>query len=552
VKLLVVGLDGFEPSLVRRFAEDLPTITALMRKGRWGRLQSTLPYATFPAWSTFLTGVNPGEHGIFDFSRLRRGTYQLEFVGGAIRRRPTVARLASDAGMRVASLGFPGTYPPEPLNGVVIGGFDSPVAVSADASFVHPAPLAQSLNRRFGGWRFADFSETRTWVPGWHKRAARRLLDGVKRRTEIATWLMSREDFDLFMIHFGASDTVSHHFWAFHDETSPRRPVDYDRALDDVVRQVYVSLDTAVAELLDASGAEHVILASDHGFGGSGDKVLHLNRFLASRGWLDFVPSAGRPSAMGLATGVGLSVIPGRWQERIWRRAHRHAERAEASRRFRGIDFSTTRAYSEELAYHPCIRLNVAGRDPEGVVDPSLIDGLTTEIITAIERDLRDPWTGRPAVTKVWRRGDLYSGGAVDDAPELMLDMAFDSGYSYNCLPSDGPGPAWRRLGTGELLGRKGAGMNGTHRRDGFWLAVGPGVASRRKRVRMIDMAPSVMSALGLAQPEWFEGASQISATSVTQCAAECDKPHGVDAWQGYDERQRAVIEERLRKLGYI
>ena len=69
-RLLIIGLDGLEPSLVRRWiaSSKLPTI-ARLRKDRpdGGRLRSTLPYATFPAWSTFLTGVNPGEHGVFDF-----------------------------------------------------------------------------------------------------------------------------------------------------------------------------------------------------------------------------------------------------------------------------------------------------------------------------------------------------------------------------------------------------------------------------------------------------------------------------------------------------
>jgi predicted AlkP superfamily phosphohydrolase/phosphomutase len=163
-RVLIVGLDGLEPALVQRWADRLPTLTRLRAEGRWGPLRSTLPFATFPAWTSFLTGVNPGEHGIFDFARLLPGSYDLAFGGATSRRRPTFARIASEAGRRVACVGFPGTWPPEPLHGVSIGGFDSPVAVSLDDSFVHPPSLGPELRRRFGRYVFADFSETHTWA----------------------------------------------------------------------------------------------------------------------------------------------------------------------------------------------------------------------------------------------------------------------------------------------------------------------------------------------------------------------------------------------------
>lgn len=552
MKLLVIGLDGLEPSLVDAFSERLPTLTRLRREGRWGPLESTLPYATFPAWSSFLTGVNPGEHGIFDFARMLPDSYCLEFVGGAIRRRPSVARLASDAGMRVASLGFPGTFPPEPLNGVVIGGFDSPVAVTADASFIHPPELAAELEREFGGWRFADFSETRTWVPGWHARAARRLLEGVERRSAICRHLMNRESFDLFMVHFGASDTAAHHFWAFHDRDSPRRPEDTG-GLDGVLLDVYVALDRAVADLMETSGAETVLLASDHGFGGSSDKVVYLNRFLAEHGYLRWERGAGRASAFGLATKAGLALVPGRAQQYMWRMLGAGAGRAEAGRRFRGIEWSETAAYSEELSYHPSVRVNLQGERPGGVVPSSRRESLLDELVELLETELRDPWTGRTIVRKAHRRERLYSGPAVADAPDLVLDMDFDAGYAYNCLSSGGPGPVWRRLERSERLGRKGAGMNGTHRRDGFWLVRGPGVGTRRKRARMVDMAPTMLTALGMASPSWLEGCSHVRAVdggAHLWKAAEVDGD--ASQWRGYAPAQQAVIEERLRKLGYI
>ncbi|MEO1271562.1 MAG: alkaline phosphatase family protein, partial [Myxococcota bacterium] len=291
-RLLLIGLDGLEPSLVQRWiaSGDLPHLARLRNTGRWGPLRSTLPCATFPAWTSILTGVNPGQHGVFDFARLISGSYDVEFAGAAIRRRPSLPMLASNSGLRVACVGFPATYPPEPVNGLMIGGFDSPVAVSIDHSFVHPPELAHTLEARFGRYVFADFAETRSWMPGWHRRAARKLLRGLTRRADIAHHLLARERWDLFMVHFGESDTAAHHFWAFHDPRSPRYPG--HAATDDlqmVLQQVYMALDAAVGRLCAQVGDQaHVMVVSDHGFGGAGDKVLYLNRWLAQHGWLSF------------------------------------------------------------------------------------------------------------------------------------------------------------------------------------------------------------------------------------------------------------------------
>ncbi len=552
--LLIIGLDGLEPSLVQAWSDHLPTLRRLRAEGRWGPLRSTLPFATFPAWTSFLTGVNPGDHGVFDFARMVPGSYDVSFGGAVYRRRPTFARLADEANRRVACIGFPGTYPPEPLRGVVIGGFDSPVAVSIDDSFVHPRALGRELHKRFGRYVFADFAETRTWTPGWHKRASRKLMAGLERRANIASWLLQREPWDLFMVHFGESDTAAHHFWAMMDPNSPRRPEQVDKELSSVLRRVYMRLDRAVERLIKlAPPGARVMLASDHGFGGASDKVFYLNRWLAKQGWLSFVPKPGAgQQILGLGTRAGLAVLPGRAQEKLWRMAGPWAGRAEARRRFAGLDWSRTLAFSEELSYHPSIRLNRKDQQPQGQVPDHEVDALLTEITEGLMA-IEDPWTGGPLVRKVWRREDLYQGDAVHDAPELILDLAYDQGYSYNCLSSGHEGPTWRKLDPSERLGAKAAGMNGTHRRDGFWLLHGDGVTPRRKRANMIDMAPTALSAMGLHAPDWFEGRSHHKISQSAQnLPSTVQNLANQGSAQPWTQAQQAVLEDRLRKLGYM
>lgn len=553
-RLLVIGLDGLEPSLVRRWVRsgDLPNLAKLRAAGRWGPLRSTLPAATFPAWTTFLTGVNPGQHGIFDFARFRPGTREVEFVGASIRRRPIVPTLASDAGLRVACLGFPGTYPPEPLNGIMVSGFDSPVAVGIDPSFVSPPSMAAELQKRYGRYVFADFAETNTWLPGWHQRAAGKLVAGLERRAAMANGLAREQQWDLFMVHFGESDTAAHHFWAFHDPSSPRRPGPIEEGLDDVLLDVYRRLDRAVGELVEATGRDAtVLIASDHGFGGASDKVLYLNRWLAEQGWLRFeAEPRKRDRLRGAAIRAALTLMPGRLQERAWRMAPTTAGKLEGKRRMARIDWPETSVFSEELSYHPSLRLNVRGRWDGGKVQARDARSLADDVAAALG-ELRDPWTGSKVVERVWRREEIYEGPALEDAPDLLLEFVLDHGYSLNILSSGGPGPVWRRLERGELLGAKGAGMNGTHRRDGFWLVHGPRVAPRRKRSALIDMAPTALSALGLGLPDWMEGHPELPEADGAP-APEDTRPARVEAPRAYTEQQQRVIEDRLRRLGYL
>src|SRR5438445_316217 len=122
-----------------------------MTRGTWGRLRSTVPPATFPAWTSLVTGVNPGRHGIFDFSARVPGTYRVRFVNGSHRRAPALWTRFSAAGRRVAVLTVPATYPPEPVAGVMVSGFDSPLATAIDGSFVHPRALYAEIQGPVGG-----------------------------------------------------------------------------------------------------------------------------------------------------------------------------------------------------------------------------------------------------------------------------------------------------------------------------------------------------------------------------------------------------------------
>ncbi len=511
--IAVIGLDGATWDLAWPLVQrgEMPALRALAERGAWGTLRSTIPPVTFPAWSSFMTGCNPGKHGVFDFTRRIPGTYQLAFVSSRDRRMPTIWRLLSDGGRRVAALGVPTTYPPEPVNGIMVGGFDSPVATGIDGSFVYPRAFYDEMRRAVGPYSITDFQEL-TIGPRWHAEALPRILAGVDRKCALARYVLRRERWDCFMVLFGEADTASHHFWMFADPCSPRFDAHGAARFGDALRTVYRRLDAALGAIVNElpQGAT-VLVASDHGFGGAGATAIHLNRWLADQGWLRFHTGTSMLGARAArcARRAALAALPRGLQERLVRRLGRGlARRLEGWTRFASIDMGRTRAFSEELNYAPSIWLNVRGRDPAGVVTPGEEYDALVAAITRGLKEWRNPRTAMPIVQRVHRRDTLYHGPAVDGAPDLVLELADEAGYSYACLPTvPSESRTVRPLAPEEYVSGKGGGMNGSHRAMGMWALAGPTILPRSQAEAAIeDVAPTVLHLLSEPVPSWMDG----------------------------------------------
>jgi len=548
--LLIVGLDGATWDLMDPWIADgrLPTLARLRARGTWGPLASTVPPATLPSWTTFMTGVNPGKHGIFDFTRREPGSYGVRFVNATFRRAPSIWSRLSAAGRRVCVLGLPGTYPPEPVNGCMVSGFDTPVTTRADASFVYPPALAPVV-MDLGGFPFADFQELHI-SPRWYGVARERLLRGIATKTRLARALLAREPWDCFLLLFGESDTVAHHFWHCADPQSPRFAPALAERFGGVVREVYEALDAALGSLLASAPGATVLLASDHGFGGVGTKAVHLNRWLETAGFQRRRQRAA--PAAGVLKRLAGRAVPAGWQARAFRMADgRWASRLESRARFAGIEWEGTRAFSEELTYFPSVWLNVRDREPAGTVAPADYDRVRDDICAAAGA-LRDPEHGGPVVQRAWRREELYDGPWLSYAPDVVLELALDRGYSYSCLPTaQAPdGAPVRVLGPAELQGGKLSGMSGSHRPNGIFLLAGDGWSpGRRAGVRMVDMAPTMLAACGLQPPAEFDGVTISDVVGTEKPEAD---PNGNAAEEPYSTAEERELETRLRALGYL
>ena len=550
--LLIVGLDGATLDLIEPWAADgtLPHLGRLLGQGAWGRLASTIPPATLPSWTTFMTGVNPGRHGIYDFTRRRGGDYAVRFVNATYRKAPTIWRMLSQAGRRVCVLGLPGTYPPEAVNGYMISGFDTPVTTRADASFVYPPAFAEEVAAA-GGFPFADFQEFNLG-PGWHAQACRSLCDGIDRKVSLAERLLRREPWDCFLLLFGESDTAAHHFWAMHDTASPRHAgAATTTTLGNPLRTVYAALDAALGRLTAAAPDAAVLVVSDHGFGGAGTTGIRVNRWLAEQGDLAFAAGAPRARWAGRLRTTAVRAIPESWQARCFRLAGgRLASRVESSVRFGGIDWAHTRAFSEELNYFPSLWLNVRGRERCGTVAVRDYEPVREQLAARLLA-WRDPLHDAAVVRQVWAREALYAGPHVALAPDLLFEFNTPDGYSYVGLPSYGAEGAAIEALDPTVLGGKLAGMSGSHRADGLFALRAPGVRPGQfTGAHIVDLAPTILSLCGVAGGADWDGRclAVLAHTELERVPVA----EGTGAEVGHGQAETLELERRLMRLGYL
>lgn len=542
--LLLLGLDGATFDVIRPLAAAgrLPNLAAWLREGVAAPLASTVPPMSFPAWSSFATGTGPGTHGLFDFTQKLEGAYRLRFVNAGDRSGRTLFRRVSDPGGTVLALGMPATWPPEPVSGLLVPGFDAPVSVGSDAAASSDPALYREIAARAGAWMTPGLSESAS-EEGWHERAAAALPLRVAQKTRFALealrTLRARKGGrmpDLVCVVFAESDTVAHHFWRDFDPASPRHDPAASAARRGALPAVYEALDAACGVLREAAGEDALcVVLSDHGSGGASPHVVHLNRRLEECGLLARRRSGAAPARDALARRLrdgALRWLPPSVAQAIFRRARAGAARLESAARFGGFAWERTAAFSEEANTQPGVWLNLRGREAEGCVAAADRERAARDVIDAL-LDWKLPGGG-PVVASACLREEVHAGPFVSRAPDVVLTLACEAGYGLSLVPTPWSGAgaaALRRLEGEELAGGRGRGMNGVHRPDGILLATGPGADALAGVSRLQDLAPACFRAVG--RP--FE-----------------EGPGAPAQPRRYTDEEEAEVAARLRGLGYL
>jgi predicted AlkP superfamily phosphohydrolase/phosphomutase len=565
-KAVVIGLDAATWTVIRPWMAEgkMPNLAKLMKAGVSGTLESILPPITPPAWTSFMTGKNPGKHGIFHFVETEHGGYAMNYANATSRRSPTVWKLLNNAGYSVGTMNVPFTYPPEPLNGFQISGMDTP---SENSPFIHPPELREELVKHLGGIQL-DIRFLGAMSTDERRNQVLAEMEQMDNQwTKAALYLLENHPQDVMMFVFMSIDTVQHYFWQHMDKEhflhDPKRAPKFG----DAVRKVYERLDAAAGQIIDRLPAETaVFVVSDHGGGPVVDRTIFLNRYLAQLGLLHYdekttsgIRSLGK-KLLRVSFSVLRSTLSSRQKSRLallFPKIRQKSEMAYSS--FTSIDWSRTKAYcSEVLASPPCIWINLKGVKPQGIVDPGDYDALVTFIIEKLA-ELKDPRTDKPVINRVYRRNEIFYGPFAHEGADLVLDWwSEDSLFSSQpSFPEDTGKPA---LIIREHRPSEKSEWGGTHRLNGILIARGSGFRSGAEiaNARLIDIAPTLLHLLGVPVPEDMDGKVLASAFQPDFLLARpirsgaASGTSATDRPSGYTDEESAKVEERLQALGYL
>jgi predicted AlkP superfamily phosphohydrolase/phosphomutase len=535
--LTVVGLDAATFDVIDPLLElgQLPNLARLLQGGARGRLRSTTHPLTPLAWTTMVTGVNAGRHGIWDFSQRDPAGYNLELVNGSHVRAPALWTRLSAAGRRVGIVNVPFTWPAPEVDGFVLAGMD---AWAREEGMTSPRELVGELQERFGRLQL-DNSFPLDRDGGIDLAEVRAIC---KQRVEIVEFLASRYEPDLLFVVFMAADHVHHIGWP-----------DWEaRGAESIVADVYRALDNALGELLQrVAPGGNVLVVSDHG-GGSLAGVVNLNAVLAQAGHLAYTARDEVRGRVGHRVFELRRKLPRGLRHAVKQRLPGLRERAYRVRNPPAVvDWSQTRAFSYGTFGN--VVINLRGREEHGIVEPGEeYDRLRGELVELLG-DLRSP-DGEPIVAAVHRREDLFAGPELERLPDLVVEFR-----DYEWL---GKGNLTERATTFEdrivVQGHPRARYVGSHRPDGIVVLSGPAArAGAEISAGIADIAPTVLYLLGEPMPSDLEG--RLLAESIDPALLEQRPPEYVEAVElevgaprPYDEAGAAEVEDRLRSLGYL
>jgi predicted AlkP superfamily phosphohydrolase/phosphomutase len=558
-RVLVLGLDGATLDIIRPMVKEgrLPAFARIMREGAHGPLESVASQRSAAAWTSFMTGTNPGRHGIYEFYDYLPETYNLKFIHGAARDGESLWHILSRHGRRVGVVNVPMTFPAEAVNGVLVAGLDCPGIHSR--GFTHPAALADELEQTVGEYMIEP-GLTGAVVGGRVQEAVDLVRREFEQKMAVARHLMKSRSWDFFTVVLRSLDAVQHTFWKYADAEHPDHDPELHAPHAGVIRDTYEMIDRFLGELMDEldDGRTTLLVMSDHGFGRKHPATGQINAWLASRGYLAFRAAGDAPG--GLLRRLYRAVVgrtSRRTKERLWQLFPRLRDRVQSRLLFANIDWSRTRAYSDSLFAN--IRLNLQGRERDGIVVPGAdSEQLLTTLIAEL-RDLRDPVSGETIVDDVFRREDLYRGPYIDKAPELLVRWREDipisgiriEGAAQAGLPSSPPIP-----------GEDPRVVSGDHHLHGIFFGWGPDVAAgcNVTGASIIDLAPTVLHQLGLPVPDNMDGTvlSQIFTPGFLAGGGPAYEEATVDPGAagpsdtGYDAGEEEAIRDRLRDLGYV
>jgi predicted AlkP superfamily phosphohydrolase/phosphomutase len=377
-KVFVLGLDCAAPELIfQRWKSDLPVLNSLAARGLWGELASSIPAITVPAWSSMLSGKDPGELGIYGFRNRADYSYEKMFIAtGNYVREKRVWDYLSEADRESIVIGVPQTFPVRPLKGNLIAGFLTP---TTDSNFTYPEALRSEVLSVAPEYD-VDVRQFRTDDKDW---LLRQIQEMTEKRFQVVDHLLATKPWDFFMLMEIGVDRIHHGFWSYHAPDHRRYVA--GNPFENAIHDYYVRIDQKLGDWLGRIPEDTVVMVvSDHGAKTMQGGIC-VNEWLRKEGYLvlEEEPPEGE-----LTRFDDLKV-----------------------------DWSRTKVWGSG-GYYGRIFMNVAGREPQGTIPRQVYarfrDELAEKLAAIPDHE------GNPLGTRVFKAEDIYRQ-VKNVAPDLLV-----------------------------------------------------------------------------------------------------------------------------------
>ncbi len=447
-RVLVVGWDCAAPALVfDRYRDVMPNTQALMSRGMWGNLRSSVPPITVPAWACMTSGRDAGELGVYGFRDREAGSYELSLVDSSRIEAKRIWDFLGEHGRTSSVLFVPPSYPPQAhAHGEMVSCFLTP---SSESDWAAPAQLKEELRAKYG-----EYLMDVDGVRGGDKQVLLHDLHAMTRQHfAVARHMWSTRNPDFMMMVEIGPDRLHHAMWNAMDPFHPRAST--DPVLQQGARDYYALLDQELGALLALTDEDTTVLVvSDHGARSMQGGVC-INEWLIQNGWLVLNE---RPTAV---TPLRSSMV--NWEK--------------------------TRAWGEG-GYYARVFLNVRGREPRGSI-PSGQHAKVREELSAALQELRG------------KNGEVFDNLVVD--PHAYYREARGNPPDL-CVIFDQL--AWRSIGSvghGVVFAHDNdQGDDGcNHDWEGIFVMAGPHVENvgATSGLSLYDVTPTVLSLFDIPVP---------------------------------------------------
>src|SRR5215211_94413 len=527
-RVILIAWDGADWRILDPLLEQgaLPNLQALLDKGQREVLRSTVPTHSWSAWPSFLTGVDPDDHGVYDILETKPGTHkQYPVTYKSIKARTFLDDLTA-AGKNQLLLDVPLTFPAPDITGNLLAGGVLPKG----RTFTHPADLPETLAEHGLEWPINGMSWTtyRNRPDAYLDEA----FEVTAKRIAVSEHLMDNSDWDLMASVWVSIDRTQHALSNYIAPDHPDYAKNHKTRIGLKVRDVYAQLDDAIGSFVSRTRPDDLVLfISDHGFQ-SVTRTIQMDHLLKKLGFLEF-------SASNMVFG------PMQWGpvRKVARKAYDFLGLHGKVSLPQSVNWSKTKAFTTIRSTGEGVSINLAGREPDGIVDPAAFEKVRDQVMDVLSSFV-DPKTGRKPVKAIYRREEIFKGKHADAAPDILMEPA--ETYSLTHAKSALEDADW---------------ISGDHRLEGVIVAAGPNVRAFEQPPMLIDMAPTILAALeapasiehtGRVLHEIVGSDTKVSRAEASKPAVQIPgMPTGSEE-SNVTDTEAGEMEEHLRGLGYL